>query len=60
MDHVNERDKELLKKIFEPPKVYKPFFTGYTPQFYFRTTNTRDISLPVSREMMLLYNQSTH
>jgi len=33
---------------------HKPFFTGYRPQFYFRTTDvTGSIALPKDREMVL-------
>ena len=32
----------------------KPFFTGYRPQFYFRTTDvTRSITLPEGTEMVM-------
>jgi elongation factor Tu len=32
----------------------KPFFTGYRPQFYFRTTDvTGDIALPEGTEMVM-------
>ena len=33
---------------------HKPFFNGYRPQFYFRTTDvTGDINLPADREMIM-------
>jgi elongation factor Tu len=33
---------------------HKPFFTGYRPQFYFRTTDvTGNIKLPEDREMVM-------
>jgi elongation factor Tu len=33
---------------------HKPFFTGYRPQFYFRTTDvTGSIKLPEGREMVM-------
>ena len=33
---------------------HKPFFTGYRPQFYFRTTDvTGNIKLPEGREMVM-------
>jgi elongation factor Tu len=33
---------------------HKPFFTGYRPQFYFRTTDvTGSITLPADREMVM-------
>ena len=33
---------------------HKPFFTGYRPQFYFRTTDvTGNIKLPADREMVM-------
>ncbi|HMO02097.1 MAG TPA: elongation factor Tu [Oligoflexia bacterium] len=42
----------ILKK--EEGGRHKPFFTGYTPQFYFRTTDvTGDIKLPEGVEMAM-------
>ncbi len=33
---------------------HSPFFTGYRPQFYFRTTDvTGDVTLPAGREMVM-------
>ena len=33
---------------------HKPFFTGYRPQFYFRTTDvTGDVTLPEGTEMVM-------
>ncbi len=42
----------VLKK--EEGGRHKPFFTGYRPQFYFRTTDvTGEIQLPEGREMVM-------
>lgn len=42
----------ILKK--EEGGRHSPFFTGYRPQFYFRTTDvTGSVSLPAGREMVM-------
>jgi elongation factor Tu len=42
----------ILKK--EEGGRHKPFFKGYRPQFYFRTTDvTGEITLPDGREMVM-------
>jgi len=32
---------------------HTPFFSGYRPQFYFRTTTYRDMKLPAGVEMVM-------
>ncbi|MCL2111406.1 MAG: elongation factor Tu, partial [Clostridiales bacterium] len=47
-----ESEVYLLKK--EEGGRHTPFFNGYRPQFYFRTTDvTGDLSLPAGVEMVM-------
>jgi elongation factor Tu len=51
-----ERGQVLCKpgSITPHTEFHKPFFTGYKPQFYFKTTDvTGDITLPAGTEMVM-------
>jgi len=50
----NEFDSEVYILSKEEGGRHTPFFTGYKPQFYFRTTDvTGDVSLPEGTEMVM-------
>jgi elongation factor Tu len=47
-------DAEVYVLTKEEGGRHTPFFTGYRPQFYFRTTDvTGDIALPAGVEMVM-------
>ncbi len=49
-----EFDAELYVLAKEEGGRHTPFFTGYKPQFYFRTTDvTGDVTLPAGTEMVM-------
>jgi len=49
-----EYESEVYILAKEEGGRHTPFFTGYKPQFYFRTTDvTGDVSLPEGTEMVM-------